>query len=512
VSPTGEEYAFIGNYDGMSIFSMANDSLQEIQFIPGPHAGYAYREMKTYKNYLYIVSEGGSGVQIIDLSQLPDTAILVKNFNYASGNNNIQRSHTITLADGYLYLNGSANWGVGGMVIFDLHANPTTPQYVGQYQPDYIHDSYVKNDTIFGAAIYSGGGLYVADVTNKSNPTTYKFIPYNGSGTHHAWATVDSRFAFTTDEIGSTASSLKIWEYRNPGAGPPYTHAAEYRANPTDKIHNVHGRGNYAYISHYGAGARVVDVHNPLSPTEVGGYDSYPGSVANYVGSWAVYPYFFSGRWIESDMQTGLYLMRFDQLLPRTRPSSLLPLNGSSVNDNSVTFTWTSAANQTEDPHWYELIITGQNYSKTVRVEDTTATFANTVLGLQNGLEYSWFVKVADEFTEVNGKDTLHFTFNGTSVNVKDNTPLLSKFHLTQNYPNPFNPTTKINFTLPQTDIVTLKVFNLVGDEVASLFDGMHPQGAYEIVWNAAQYPSGIYYYRLTVGNSVETKKMILMK
>ena len=327
VSPTGEEYAFIGNYDGMSIFSMVNDSLQEIQFIPGPHAGYAYREMKTYKHYLYIVSEGGSGVQIVDLSQLPDTAILVKNFNYALGNKNIQRSHTVTLADGYLYLNGCANWGVVGMVIFDLHANPTTPQYVGQYQPDYIHDSYVKNDTIFGAAIYNGGGLYIADVTNKSNPTTYKFIPYNGSGTHHAWATVDSRFAFTTDEIGSTASSLKIWEYRNPGVGPPYTPAAEYRANPTDKIHNVHGRGNYAYISHYGAGARVVDVHNPLSPTEVGGYDSYPGSVANYVGSWAVYPYFFSGRWIESDMQTGLYLMRFDQLLPRTRPTSLLPLN-----------------------------------------------------------------------------------------------------------------------------------------------------------------------------------------
>ncbi|MEK7262878.1 MAG: choice-of-anchor B family protein, partial [Bacteroidota bacterium] len=491
---------------------MANDSLEEVAFIPGPHAGYAYREMKTYKHYLYIVSEGGSGVQIVDLSQLPDTAIHVKNFNFALGNDNIQRSHTVTLADGFLYLNGSANWGNGGMIIFDLHADPTTPQYVGQYQPDYIHDSYVRNDTIFGAAIYSGGGLYVADATNKANPTTFKFIPYSGSGTHHAWATTDGRYALTTDEIGNTPSSLKIWDYKNPGVGPPYTPASNYRANPTDKIHNVHGRGNYAYISHYGAGARVVDVHNPLTPTEVGGYDSYPGSVANYVGSWAVYPYFFSGRWIESDMQTGLYLMSFDQLLPRSRPTSLFPSNGSSVTDNSITFQWTSSAHQSEDPHWYELVIYGQNFNKTMKVKDTVTTIANSALGLQNGQEYSWFVKVMDEYTEVNGKDTMHFTFNGTSVNVKDNSVSARKFTLAQNYPNPFNPITKINFSLHQTDAVSLKIFNIVGDEIATLFDGIHPQGAYEIFWNAAQHTSGIYYYRLTVGNTIETKKMILMK
>ncbi|MBM4165628.1 MAG: choice-of-anchor B family protein [Ignavibacteria bacterium] len=509
-SPEGEEFAFIGTALGTGIYSLAGDTLREIQFISGPQASYAYREFKTYKHYLYIVSEGGSGVQIVNLEFLPDTALLVKNFNYTSGGKNISRSHTVTLADGYLYLNGCANWSPGGMVIFSLLNDPTTPQYVGQYQPEYIHDSYVRNDTIFAAAIYGNGGLYIANAQNKANPTLIKKVSYTGSGTHHAWESIDGNYAFTTDEIG-TVNNLKIWKFKNLGAGPPYTPIAQYAANAMDIIHNVHGRGNYVYVSHYGAGARVVNAQYPETPNEVGYYDTYPGSVSDYVGCWAVYPYFFSGKWIASDMQSGLYLMNFNELKPRNRPSLLYPNDGDSVGNSPTIFRWTKSTDNVEDPHWYELRISNANFSKRWKTNDTSFTISDFT-GMQFGQLYQWEVWVVDEYSEVKCNQRNVFVFNGVSVGINNERTIPQEISLSQNYPNPFNPETKISFTLSKEEQVTLKIFNLIGEEVTTLIDGIQPKGNFEIVWNANEHTSGIYLYRLTVGNTTETKKMLLTK
>jgi len=510
VSPEGVEYAILGTYTGTSIYSTENNVLEEIQFVPGPTAGYAYREFKTYKNYLYIVSEGGSGVQIVDLSQLPDTAILIKNFNFTQGNKDILRSHTVTLADGYLYLNGSAHWSPGGMVIFSLLIDPTTPQYVGQYQPEYIHDSFVRNDTIYAAAIYSNGGLYIANAANKANPSLIKKITYSGSGTHHAWATIDGKYALTTDEIG-TVNNMKVWDINNLGSGPPYTPAAQFRANSVDLTHNVHGRGHYAFLSHYAAGARVVDMHTPTSPVEVGFYDTDPNSTSGYEGCWAVYPYFFSGRWVASDMQSGLYLMSFSGMEPRIRPTLLQPSSGDSLGTSAIRFDWTRSTDPDHDPHWYELHIQGPGVSMNWNVNDTTTTLSDFT-GFQYGEQYIWSVNVVDEFTSVRCQDYSTFIYNGATVGVKEPTPIPEEVSLSQNYPNPFNPSTSIKFSLKKESDISLRVFNLMGDELSSLIEGKQPQGAYEMHWDASQYPSGIYYYRLRVGNSVETKKMVLMR
>jgi hypothetical protein len=98
---------------------------------------------------------------------------------------------------------------------------------------------------------------------------------------------------------------------------------------------------------------------------------------------------------------------------------------------------------------------------------------------------------------------------------------LPDNFFLSQNYPNPFNPSTKIKFTIPsvviasetkQSQLVTLKVFDILGNEVAILINEEKLAGIYEVVFDASQYPSGIYFYRLQAGNYVQTKKMILLK
>jgi len=87
-----------------------------------------------------------------------------------------------------------------------------------------------------------------------------------------------------------------------------------------------------------------------------------------------------------------------------------------------------------------------------------------------------------------------------------------SEFFLSQNYPNPFNPLTVISYQLPVGSDVSLKVYNILGKEVAILVEEYKPAGGYETEFDAATFPSGVYLYQLRAGNFVETKKMILLK
>ena len=87
-----------------------------------------------------------------------------------------------------------------------------------------------------------------------------------------------------------------------------------------------------------------------------------------------------------------------------------------------------------------------------------------------------------------------------------------SNYTLFQNYPNPFNPSTTISFSIPISSFVTLKVFDILGNEIRSVVSEEKSSGNYEVEFNAANLPSGIYFYRLQSANFVETKKMILLR
>jgi len=86
------------------------------------------------------------------------------------------------------------------------------------------------------------------------------------------------------------------------------------------------------------------------------------------------------------------------------------------------------------------------------------------------------------------------------------------EFALRQNYPNPFNPTTTIHFSIPTSVFVSLKVYNLLGQEVATVVHEGLPAGRYSRVFDVGELPSGVYFYRLTAGEFSETKRMMLLK
>ena len=85
-------------------------------------------------------------------------------------------------------------------------------------------------------------------------------------------------------------------------------------------------------------------------------------------------------------------------------------------------------------------------------------------------------------------------------------------FVLNPNFPNPFNPSTIITFSIPKQSHVTLRVYDVLGREVASLLDETRPVGSYAVQFDASRLPSGVYFYRWQAGEFVETKKMVLMR
>jgi hypothetical protein len=99
-----------------------------------------------------------------------------------------------------------------------------------------------------------------------------------------------------------------------------------------------------------------------------------------------------------------------------------------------------------------------------------------------------------------------------TSLPEKEQGSLPREFKLYQNFPNPFNPSTVITFDLPKNSIASLVVYDILGNEVDVLTRGMLSQGRYSIEWNAANMPSGIYYYVFKSDGFSETKKMIIVK
>jgi hypothetical protein len=89
---------------------------------------------------------------------------------------------------------------------------------------------------------------------------------------------------------------------------------------------------------------------------------------------------------------------------------------------------------------------------------------------------------------------------------------VVSDFSLEQNYPNPFNPSTSIKFSIPTSEFVTLKVYDVLGNEMATLVNEQKAPGTYEVRFEAGDLASGVYVYRLQAGNFTQTRKLMLMK
>jgi len=118
--------------------------------------------------------------------------------------------------------------------------------------------------------------------------------------------------------------------------------------------------------------------------------------------------------------------------------------------------------------------------------------------------------------SSVSGTVDIFIAKLGLVTGIEEEFALPQSFNLSQNYPNPFNPTTKIKYQIPELSFVTIKVYEVLGNEVTVLINEEKQAGSYEVefsaIGGATNLSSGIYFYRLQTPNFIQTKKMILLK
>ena len=303
-APDGREYALLGGFTGTHIVDITQKPIVEVAFIPGPPSG--WREMKTYGEYGYIVSEGGGGLQIVDLSALPDSATLLR-----SDTTHFRTGHTISQEGEWIYVHGmnvEAGFNQGTM-IFEVATDPLDPKLVGGYDRDYVHDAMISNDTMYASMINDGRLDIVYLSEDRSEATYVTEFTYPGAGTHSSDLTGDGRYILTTDEVGTTDKTMKVWDRSDID---DIIKVGEWTPEPNAVIHNIRRVDDLAYIAWYTAGVRIADISDPINPVEIGFYDFYEGESQIYQGCWEVYPYFASGKIIASSTINGLHVFTFD--------------------------------------------------------------------------------------------------------------------------------------------------------------------------------------------------------
>ncbi len=303
VSPGGNEYAIVGTQTGVAVVNVTNpDDIQEVQFISGVNN--LWRDVHVWQHHAYVTTESAAqgGLQIIDLSALPAAApnfITPLGFGFST-------AHTIWIDEngiGYLYGATSGLQGNGTFMV-DIATNPTSPVFLGKYS-NYIHDGYVRNDTLWSAEIYNGV-FRVVNVANKSAPVIMASQTTPNAFTHNTWLGNNGNYLFTTDEVnGSFVAAYDVTDITDIRETDRYQHAPGTGVIP----HNVYVKDNFLVIAYYTAGVTIVDATYPHNLVEVAHYDTSPLSGGGFNGVWAVYPYLPSGNILATDRQEGLFVL-----------------------------------------------------------------------------------------------------------------------------------------------------------------------------------------------------------
>lgn len=318
VSPSGRKYAIMGLQKGFGVVEVTNPrNAQLVGYISG--ATSLWHDVKVLGPFAYGVSEGGLGIQVIDLREVDNGVVSLVRNQQTQGHST---THNIIVneASGYLYLAG-ANVGNGGLVAVST-SNPTRPSIVGAWTTHYVHDVQVVTYT---SGPYAGReiafcfngqyGLEVVDVTNKSSMTriaarTYPFVSY----CHQGWLSEDRRFLYVDDELDEgikvNQTTTRVFNVENPG-NPIYL--GTFSGGTAAIDHNQYAHNGKLYQANYRAGLQVFDLADPNDPQLIGSFDTFPGSnEAFFNGAWSTYPYFGEDTILISDIERGLFVVEYD--------------------------------------------------------------------------------------------------------------------------------------------------------------------------------------------------------
>ncbi|AKE51164.1 choice-of-anchor B family protein [Kangiella geojedonensis] len=352
------EYALLAVVNGTTLIDVTDaENPSEVGTVSGVNS--TWRDVKVYqyldnasgnyKAYAYVTTEGQGGLQVIDLSDAPNSISLVNTIDVFQTAHNVYLGNIDytngTALDGhepYLYIAGS-NLGNGSYRVFDLvdPENPalvTTPSSTG-----YVHDAtnMIIDDsrTSQCAAGHNPCELFIDfnentvdiwDTTDKSSPLRISSTPYNGASyTHSGWYSKDKNYVFIQDELDERNLNVNTRLYVmdiSDLTSPQIVGRYEGQTRAID--HNGFTLGDKYYMSNYKRGLTVLDVADPTQPKEIGFFDTYPIPQANdpqFDGAWGTFPYLPSGNILVSDISNGLFVLKDNSNIGDDGPGSSQP-------------------------------------------------------------------------------------------------------------------------------------------------------------------------------------------
>jgi choice-of-anchor B domain-containing protein len=391
------------------------------------------------------------------------------------------------------------------------------------------------------------GGTSIIDITDPANPVEVDFIS-GPTAPPYEWRDIKthSSYAYVVTEGTGSGQGLQIIDLSNLPTSASVVNTVDTWFN---RAHNIFIDNGYAYVigTGGGGGMHILDLSDPVNPIRTDYYtasgyihdvyvwddtvvacaaDSYElVDVSNKNNpqlislSSSIPGIYAHSGWMTEDKRYFIAAEEFN-----VRDLMVYDLQDRST-WNLVVPSWQMSGNSPT----HNIFVLG-NYAHisyyndgyvVIDISDPTApSFAgqyDTYPGAGGTYDGAWGcypylpsgnIIISDISTGLYVLDFLGD--NTTSTNDIISQPI--EFELEQNYPNPFNPSTNISFLIPETGLVTLKIFNIIGEEIAELLNEFKEAGNYEINFSAANLTSGIYIAKLTAGKNIKTIKMTLIK
>ncbi len=317
-SAKNKEYAIVGTSKQTLFIDVTNPSSPVIvDSVRAKTTGCTWREIKTYQHYCYIVSDDGppNAFQIVDMQYLPDSVHVVHN-----GTTFFERSHTIFIDQDKMYCGAPKDVGTGyqsPMRVYSL-TNPEIPVLLRRLEDDissslidYVHDMFVRNDTIYASTGWKGLQILKFNSSNNTFSLLQSFANYPYSGYNHSsWQTDDRKTIVFADEVSANlpAKVIDVSDFNN------ITLVDTIRSSYTATAHNPYIIGNrWCWISSYRDGLYLYDISSPANTSVYGYFDTQPQTgTDNYSGNWGAYPFLPSRIIIACDMQNGIFILEGD--------------------------------------------------------------------------------------------------------------------------------------------------------------------------------------------------------
>ncbi|MFZ1702959.1 MAG: choice-of-anchor B family protein [Saprospiraceae bacterium] len=338
----GQKFAVVGTKQLTTIYDVTDcgNPIQVFQHNDGFTT--VWRDYKVYGNAIYGTADQSpynQGLQVFNMD----------NYTVNHINTHFLKAHNIYIdtANARLYVAGS-NSVYRGLIVYDV-SNPLAPTHLKNIHIDslinapgtntYVHDLYVKDNIAYTSSGYISR-MYQLDVSDINNVQVEASYVGPSGFNHSGWATDDGTYIYEALEVPkgkpiniyrrsvTNQSTLqKIGEFKDP---------LEMPNSDNNRPHNPFIHEDKLYISYYEDGVQVYDISNPVSPTRIAYYDTYPtnngttagyGSSSSFNGCWGIYPFLSSGCILANDIEFGFYTLELD--LPDPQLESNVKINKS---------------------------------------------------------------------------------------------------------------------------------------------------------------------------------------